>query len=450
MHFISISEKLHHQRSSVVICILALLAAIDCPAQSDHNSKDLFVVKTQSGLTIPISSTGFSVNYTSPFQHGLRLQYRSYFGLFDVPMIYYQDSIKRIIAAKFPDSVLDKTPSGKLLDFLDANYYWEIQTYLFRHYSNVKDSSQYYLNKDSSKYYLTDIGTWSKPVFINVSVTNIAKSLNQFFTPSNQPTVGIEFGFIKNSVLVFNNWKKLQRDGRSQFGAYDYDFFYSFYVNTSLINYYDTSSHLVTPTDWGSFMKFAQYGSKIYWNLYYFRWLAVSVTSNTYYGLPLESDSSYQNKIPTVISNSPLIVRTSSTNGKFGGGINNASFNQRFSISLPLFLGFLRAYSGQGIIDSTLNNSLISKMYLLPSFTTYGPFNGHWTNQLGLSFNLLTKGYGGLNSTIVQGGGVGTDFITARTHTGWSGPLFYVSGSINLGTLIKQVGPAVSRHGGPP
>ena len=93
MHFVSIPGKLRHLRASVVACILALLSVIDCPAQSDHNSKYLFVVKTQSGLTIPISSTGFSVNYTSPFQHGKKLQYRSYFGLFDVPMIYYQDSL---------------------------------------------------------------------------------------------------------------------------------------------------------------------------------------------------------------------------------------------------------------------------------------------------------------------------------------------------------------------
>ncbi len=150
----------------------------------------------------------------------------------------------------------------------------------------------------------------------------------------------------------------------------------------SLINYYDTLHHHVTPTDWTTFTKFAQYGIKLNWTLYYFRWLAVAFTSNTYYGLPLENDSSYQNKVPTVINNNPLIVRTSTTNGKFGGDIENRRANERFSVSLPLFLGWLKMFSGSGIIDSTLNKSLVSKMYLttvlchLRSFlTATGPTN---------------------------------------------------------------------------
>jgi len=51
------------------------------------------------------------------------------------------------------------------------------------------------------------------------------------------------------------------------------------------------------------------------------------------------------------------------------------------------------------------------------------------------------------NSTIVQGGGFGCDFITARTRTGWGNALFYISGSINLGGLFQTGSPKPKNKG---
>jgi hypothetical protein len=427
----------HCINRKTLAAVVLLLFAAKSNGQSDHNQQDLFIVKSQPGLQFPVSSTGFTGSYITGFSKKTGLH--SYFGLFDVPMKYYPDDVQRSIKEKFPGCNLNEKPSGIILDFVNTQYSY-IQNFLVKNYSNVKNMGSYSLNADTTKFYLTDVGKWYAPLFFNLSMTNLSKSLNQFFTSTNQPTVQIEIGAIQNAVTNFNNWQKLKQDGRSQFRAYDYDFFYSIYVNTSLINYYDTLHHQVTTTSWSTFTRFAQYGVKFNLNLYYFKWLAVALTSNTYKGLSLQNDSSYQNQIPGIISDTPLVVKSNIASGKYGGNINYRPVSERFSIAMPVFLYFLD-FLAHGKHDPNRNTSDTSQIYILPSFASYGPIGGHWTNQLGISINFLSHGYGGLSSSIVQLGGLGCDFITAKTHTGWGNALFYISGNINLSNLIKVGSP---------
>jgi hypothetical protein len=80
-------------------------------------------------------------------------------------------------------------------------------------------------------------------------------------------------------------------------------------------------------------------------------------------------------------------------------------------------------------------------VYLLPSYAPFGALNQHWTHQLGFSVNLLGSPYGGINSSIVQAGGVGCDILSdPQKHTGWGSPVFYVSGTININSIISQKG----------
>src|SRR6202000_254650 len=57
-----------NQMKKIAIILIISCFTVKATAQATDNlGKDLFVVKTQAGFSFPLTSTGFSVSYTSSF-----------------------------------------------------------------------------------------------------------------------------------------------------------------------------------------------------------------------------------------------------------------------------------------------------------------------------------------------------------------------------------------------
>jgi len=469
----------------LLITLLSLtLSAIVSGQVTDNAGKDLFTVKNTSNFSFPITSTGFSVNYTRPFatdsipiladeytrllkegnpdiakrganqffrlkRHNNRLQ--TYY-LKDT-MNFQLDTLLRL----HPD-LLDKSLNilGASLSFngLVRPTATDSSTQLVKIF-NQSDTFNYHELLDTlSSYGLTDgfynstdAGIWWKPAFYNFKVSNLSfGSLSDFFTPNNQPTLQAELGFIYNTTLKFDNWKNLQKAQHPGFFGHllrfhQYDFFYSFFVNTNCITYYDTVRHQRYPTDWKTCTQFAQWGLKANANLYYSKSFAIALTGTLFRGLPLDADKGFQSKPSRPISTTDSThYAAGKAEGKYGGDITSQSWNTRLSVAFPIFLNFFHDNSA----DPKKKGS--GSVYLLPSYAPFGTIGGHWTNQLGFSVNLLGKPYGGVNTSILQAGGVGCDILSdPKKHTGWGGPVFYVTGTININSIISQKGVTVAR-----
>lgn len=448
---------------------------------NDNTGKDLFTVKNTSSFSFPISSTGFSINYTRPFTpadsipisadkyaplvasgntHVIHPSPSEYYLLrphHNQLTTYY---LKDVMNANL-DTLLLKRPAllRKALDILNKHVPFTPalsagdSSKLLLDVFNERDTVTYRQLLDTLNSYgltngfynTTDVGIWYKPAFVNLKVSNLSfGTLSDFFTPNNQPTLQVELGFIANSTLKFDNWQNLSRARRPGFlgrmlGFHQYDLFYSVFVNTSCITYYDTYHHERFPTDWFAVPKFAQIGVKGDANLYYSKIFAVALTGTLFNGLPLDNDKGFQSKPSSRLS--PLdtsVFAAGKAAGKYGGNINDRPWNARVSVAVPIFLNFF------GRLNDKKKGT--GSVYLLPSYAPFGPLNGHWTNQLGLSVNLLGKPYGGINSSIVQAGGVGCDILSDPTkHTNWGAPIYYVSGTINLNSIISQKGKVAAR-----
>jgi len=406
---------------SLIFCFI-FIETSNFAQTTDNTGKDLFVVKTTSKFSFPINSSGFSINYTSPFE----------------------------------DSAFDKHKHFKYLRNTNLQTY-HIDTTQSENESNAENQKEtesgdeikenIYEMKNNKYTTVKDVGKGFSPFFLNLKITNFSiKNISQFFSPTNQPTVQLEIGAIQNSVLNFINWNYLKyaKPAIPIIRFHEYDFFYSAFINTSFINYVDTNQAqkgVLKADNITNITKFAQGGAKVYFNGYWSKVFAVALTGTLSYGLPLDNDPSYQTPLPHKIISSidSPIYKNGQADGKYGGSINNPGWNSRISCAFPIFLNFLAKDStkpGQ----TKLNDKTISHFYLLPSYAPFGTINTHWTQQIGCSINIMKSGYGGKNSSLQPSGGIGFDILSAKTHSGWGSPIFYISGTLDLGGLSKTKG----------
>jgi hypothetical protein len=436
---------------------------------TDNTGKDLFVVKTTDGYSFPISTSGFSINFTSSFNKydTIEITQRRYERIKREQnpaknestvkrRVYYDSTTKKYFLVVYRNNNLKSYISQPTFD----KFYGELNNQFsssilqmvqglqkndfgekkqIRQLNKALDSTQNVPKALDSFYSVTDIGNGYHPLFINLKVSNLTiKSLGQFFTNVNQPTIQLEAGGIINSVLKFNNWDSL-RHTKGFLGFHEWDLFYSFYASTSCINYLDTVNQARTTYNSNSIGKFMQYGFKTDLNAYQSKYFAVAITTNVWYGLPLDNDKSFQAGNPKqILRNDTLYKTLGQSSGKYGGDINQKLWNARFSIALPIFFDISKAISWLTGIQQTPG----SRFYFLPSYAPFISTGTRFTNQVGLSLNLLSKGYGPKNTSIIQAGGLGFDILSnSKAKTGWGSPIFYVSGTINLGSIVSKNGP---------
>ncbi len=455
------------KHGSLFLCIQLMFLSVDAQVV-DNSGKDIFVVKNTGGISFPFSSNSVAFNFTGsmnasdsffinkkrfdrlngndtrrrsviphPKQAGAFLLIRkrdNHFKSFYIPSIA-EDSLKSVVkksdtARKTVEAILGKPLSAGLteLDGLAPGTFHQIVQRLNN------------LGLVKGWHTATDMGRVFQPVFFNFKVSNLSfKVPGDFFTSANQPTITAEIGFVQNATLRFDNWKNLSQVKTSFLIPKEYDVFYSVFINANCIRYYDTINKAFTPTTFSSIGKFIQAGVKLNANLYYTKSFAAAITLLGSYGLPIEGFKSYQGAASLPIAAGvPDYFKLGTAGGKYGGDINGRIWNGRFSLAFPIFLNFFRRP------DPSKNGS--GSVYIVPSFASFGSKKEQWTQQLGISLNLLGKPYGGTNSTIVQGGGIGMDFLSdPNMKTGWGSALFYITGTLNLGAVVTQFGNPVTK-----
>jgi hypothetical protein len=268
---------------------------------------------------------------------------------------------------------------------------------------------------------------------VELSARNITQSYNKFFSSLNQPTVELNIGWIASNVTNINDWHELKsvvalRPWRPR----TYDFYLGLFFGNAFINYYNSTDNLLYKT-WEKFGRFARGGLKSNLNLYYTPWLVLAINASIDHGKLTDNLKSFQSSVPLVISSSPnVIVDLGKAAGKYGGAIEN-TFSSRFGFSVPIFMGNL-------FFDEPNTSKLattLRRISLVPHYSPFGSVGDTWTQVIGCSINFLGQPYGRKNATIIPGAGFGMDWKTDISEgSNWSSPIYYLYGSINLGSLI--------------
>ncbi len=347
-----------------------------------------------------------------------------------------------------------------VLDHLNNDVYYTVNSKCsFNFTSNLigLTASFYY---DSSEYLYSDANeshvTRARAFVVNVNLIDFNYNLNDFFTQSNQPTLSINFGHSFNSVSNFINWDELTKGQRRFLGSVDHDLYIGVFASKRFINYWDTVNHSFsdqTIENYNSnslrdFNKFFNYGFKVDYNLYYTRWLAVAMTATIQHGNVKEL-ASFQN-VPLAYSAGNNVYGMNDLAGKVGGDVNDRQYNMRFSIGTPLFIRSIyrsvkqtddkdkELGSGRKKAANTMHR-FWGSLFVMPYYAPNGWVSNRWTNEVGTSINLLQTPYGGSNSKVATSEGIGVDWQSGmNTRNGWSGPIVYVTGKLNIGTSPEK------------
>jgi hypothetical protein len=129
-----------------------------------------------------------------------------------------------------------------------------------------------------------------------------------------------------------------------------------------------------------------------------------------------------------------VVVDLGKMAGKYGGEISS-TFNSRLSFSAPIFLGnlFFKTERKAGF------GKMLGGLAVIPHYSPFGSAGATWTQVFGVSINFLAQRYGRLNATIKPGAGIGVDWRTdVSDFSNWSGPIYYVYGTIDLGKLVLR------------
>ncbi len=289
-------------------------------------------------------------------------------------------------------------------------------------------------------------------LILSASLTDYNSNLNLFFTPANQPTISVNFGHSFNSVTNFINWDELKTGKRNWLGAVDRDLYVGVFANKSFTNYWDTVNRKMTDqtltnynkNSFRDFDRFVSFGLKVNYNLYYTRWLALALTGTVQNGFN-QPFADFQSS-PSAAYNVPNHVYTTSDfSGRVGGDINHRINDMRFSIALPIFMGAVfnnvaktdrkKATEGRiGRTERTLHH-IWNSLFVMPHYAQNGWVGNQWCNEIGGSINFLQSTYGGSNSKIQVNEGLGVDWVSrANTRNGWSSPIYYLTGKLNIGS----------------
>ena len=216
--------------------------------------------------------------------------------------------------------------------------------------------------------------------FVSVGVKDINKSYNDFFSELNQPTVELGLSFAFNSVY-WVNWAKLDQYYSP---IKQWDFYAKLFVNNTFSKYYDTVNEIETKqSEWPLF----NYGAQLDYIAYRKRiWFPLTFTLSR--GMPVDNTKPYS-AIPSSIDAESTKYDIGKPIGKYGNVLDKGQWNSRFSLSTLYLLG---DFSGSNWIDQKL-----SRLCLLPNYSTYGTIDGQWTNLAGASIGLLKDKYDSTN-----------------------------------------------------
>lgn len=291
----------------------------------------------------------------------------------------------------------------------------------------------------------------SKAVIISLGIVDFNSDLNKFFTQANQPTVTFSVGHAFHSVTNFINWDEARTAKRDFLGAVDRELYLGLFFNKSFITYYDTLRKEISDQSLGNynsaslldFDKFITYGFKADYNMYYTRWLTVALTGTVQRGYA-QPFADFQNGPFTAYSAQNNVYGANDLAGRVGGDINQRVMDARFSIATPVFVrAIYRSVADLDKEDKAEATARASRrtirdiwgrLFVMPFFATDGWSNNNWHNEVGGSINFLQTSYGGSNSKIASNEGIGIDWQSgAGTRNGWSGPIYYVVGRLNIG-----------------
>ena len=117
----------------------------------------------------------------------------------------------------------------------------------------------------------------------------------------------------------------------------------------------------------------------------------------------------------------------------------------RLSIGTPIFVRSIfrnvqHTEHRKTVLENGKHNSgrtvdrFLSSLFVMPYYAPNGWTNTRWTHEFGSSINFLQSPYGGSNSKIGASEGVGVDWQSGvNTKNGWSGPIVYITGKLNIG-----------------
>jgi len=288
-------------------------------------------------------------------------------------------------------------------------------------------------------------------LILSASLTDYNTNLNLFFSPASQPTISLNFGHSFNSVTNFINWDQLKLGRRNWLGAVDRDLYVGVFATKSFMNYWDTVNRKMTDQTLSNYNKnsfrdfdqFISFGLKVNYNLYYTRWLALALTGTVQNGFT-QPFADFQSSPASAYNVPNNVYSMNDFAGRVGGDANTRINDMRFSIGLPIFMGAIfnnvakndhkKATEGHiGKTQRTLHR-VWNSLFIMPHYAQNGWVNGHWRNEVGVSINFLQAPFGGGNSRIAVTEGLGVDWMSrANTKNGWSSPIYYLTGKLNIG-----------------
>ncbi len=292
----------------------------------------------------------------------------------------------------------------------------------------------------------------SKALVVAVGMTDFNTDINKFFTQANQPTLSLSVGHAFHMVTNFNNWDELKTAKRDFLGALDRELYIGLFFNKSFITYFDTLHKEISDqslVNYNSvsmldFDRFINYGLKVNYNMYYAPWSVVALTGTLQRGYK-RPFADFQTS-PSVPYNTQYnVYSTNDLAGRVGADINDRVNDMRFSISTPIFLRSMyscvamtdkvdKACAAESCGPHKAFNQIWGRLFIMPFIATNGWVNNRWRNEVGGSINILQTPIGGSNSKVALSEGFGVDWQTnAGTRNGWSGPMYYVVGRLNIG-----------------
>lgn len=343
---------------------------------TDYNGNDLFVVKSSSGTSFPIASSGVGFNHS-------------------------------------------------------------IQTTTSNKSNNIRS---YYFNPnegDKITFNATDYGNWKHGVsFWGVNVGNLYfKSLSDAYSSISHPKMELTLGGIENSVISFN-WDSLRKRAVTFLFFREHDFFYSVFIksNLSAYPYYDTINNSRTVVDGWNFTKFSQVGANFNYTGYWTQIFALALTGKIYYGSYFDNDKSFQtNKVnPPINVGNTSFYSIGKPAGIYGGSLSaNQGWKARLSVSFPVFFNLSKIFKLDSVsfyfLPSYANNFFLGQTSIHQFDFSINLLSKRYVNTHSMS-------------SIIQGGGFGCEMISGQTSKGLSTPIWYFTGKLDLAKITKSKG----------
>lgn len=318
----------------------------------------------------------------------------------------FSDSNKKNLLNVLPKK--DK-PFSYSINGTSADLLYSFKDFCVQSYPRKEDDPTKINSKDASSF------------FVTLSLSDVNKSYNEFFTDFNQPKLELGFSLAVNKVteINWNNAAFLSMPFKQ------WDWYIKLFANNTFSNYYDTSSNLFTHKNNLPFLNYGIQNDFIAYNKRF--WIALTTTYTI--GMPSENFKPYQEGTSTQLGTSSFYT-IGKPSGKYGTRtLNRDLTNGRISVATPIFLG-----DNDGKGNFIKRN--ISKLCLIPNYAAYGITNEKWTQLVGISLGLLKNSYNSSDTKSIRISPLlqfGIDWNTVPLESNWSKPNWIMSfkGTIN-------------------